>query len=141
MNIRKSFAALATIAALCFSPLAGNAAGKTDQDRKETKDSTTVRKAVKKTPFEKLQSEIKESAEGGFISLHKTSKGKVYIEYRKENLGRRVLAGGTVSTVSDPSSINVGYKYAKPVCFTVGLEDSVVVLKTPQTGASSMDPG
>ena len=141
MNIRKSFAALATIAALCFSPLAGNADGKTEQDRKETKDSTTGRKAVKKTPFEKLQSEIKESAEGGFISLHKTSKGKVYIEYRPENLGRRVLAGGTVSTVSDPSSINVGYKYAKPVCFTVGLEDSVVVLKTPQTGASSMDPG
>lgn len=141
MNIRKSLAALATITSLCLSAQTSRATGKADEEIKETKDSTTARKAVRKSPFERLQSEIKESADGKFISLHRSSRNKIYIEFRKEHLGRRILAGGTVSTVSDPSSINVGYKYAKPVCFTVGLEDTVVVLRTPQTGASSMDPG
>ncbi|MGN1215939.1 MAG: zinc-dependent metalloprotease [Candidatus Cryptobacteroides sp.] len=141
MNIRSILAALSAIAALGVSAPAVRAAVKTEEKKEETKDSTTVKKPVRKTPYEKLTADIKQSAEGGFISLHRTSKNKIYIEFRKEHLGRRVLAGGTVSTVSDPSSINVGYKYAKPVCFTVDLEDTVVVLKTPQVGASSTDPG
>ncbi|MGN0201722.1 MAG: zinc-dependent metalloprotease [Candidatus Cryptobacteroides sp.] len=141
MKIRTILAALSAIAALSVSAPSLRAEVRTEEKKEEQKDSSAVRKPAKKSPYEKLSAEIKQSAEGKFISLHKSSKNKIYIEFRKEYLGRRILAGGTVSTVSDPSSINVGYKYSKPVCFTMELEDTVVVLKTPQTGASSMDPG
>lgn len=138
----KNFLAAISIAALTLgtqvwaSPAADT---KSKNKTEEAKDTTSKKKAVK-SPYEKLTADFKESAKGGFINLYKNSKDKVFIEYKKENLGRRVLAGGTVRTVTDPSSINVGYKYEDPMCFSVELEDSLVLIKTPQLGASSDDP-
>lgn len=140
----KRYHIAATIAATLFLLCAGtgiNASNPVkDVKKEETKDSTSTKKASRKTPYEKLTADFKVNAEGGFMNLHRTGKDKVYIEFRKENLGRRILAGGTVRTVSDPSSINVGYKYADPQCFTIELEDSIIVIKTPQVAASSSDP-
>jgi len=126
------------VAAGAQSPLSA----KTDEkDTKTEKADTTAKKpAVKKTPYERLTKDFKVSAKGEFMTLHKTSKDKVYIEYPMSNLGRRILAGSTVRTVSDPSSINVGYKYSDPQCLTIELEDSLVVLSLPQISASSSDP-
>lgn len=138
----KNFMAVLCAAALSFGAQVWAAPATDSKTKKKTEEvqDTTSKKKAAKTPYEKLTADFKESAKGGFINLYKNSKDKVFIEYKKENLGRRMLAGGTVRSVTDPTSINVGYKYADPLCFTFELQDSVVLIKTPQLGASTDDP-
>ena len=56
-------------------------------------------------------------------------------------MGRRMLVGSTITATSNPSYLNVGYKYAKPTYFQIDLKDSLVVLTVPGTNATSSDPG
>ena len=110
--------------------------GKKNDTKTETKD-TTARK--KPSPFEKFRKDVVDSASGDFISIYRLKNDKIYIEYPKKYLGRRMLVGGTVTAVSDPSMVNIGYKYSAPVCYQVSLLDTLALLTTPNLGATTRD--
>ncbi len=75
------------------------------------------------------------TAKGEFVTIHKVDK-KVYLEYPLKHLGRRILIGGTVSSVSNPTFVNVGYKYTDPLHLQVELQDSSVIFNRPNTSAT-----
>ena len=97
--------------------------------KKPAADSTAVTTATSKTPEahkpskkEKKQSKYAkffenkkyDAAKGKFISLYKTD-GKVYFELPLKYLGREMLLGATISSVSDPTYLNVGLKNSTPL--------------------------
>ena len=83
------------------------------------------------------------SAQGGFITLHKVGCKKIYMEYPMKYLGRRILIGGTVSAVSNPAYVNVGYKHTSPIHLQVDMRDTLLLLNKPNTAATlnSSDEG
>ncbi len=95
----------------------------------------------KQTPYQKLMKEVADSACGGTFNLYRTSKDKIYMGFPRNMMGRRMLVGSTITATSNPSYLNVGYKYAKPTYFQMDLKDSLVVLTVPGTNATSSDPG
>lgn len=95
----------------------------------------------KQTPYQKLMKEVADSACGGTFNLYRTSKDKIYMGFPRNMMGRRMLVGSTITATSNPSYLNVGYKYAKPTYFQIDLKDSLVVLTVPGTNATSSDPG
>ena len=95
----------------------------------------------KQTPYEKLMKEVADSACGKTFNLYRTSKDKIYMGFPRNMMGRRMLVGSTITATSNPSYLNVGYKYAKPTYFQIDLKDSLVVLTVPGTNATSSDPG
>jgi len=119
------------------------AAGEIRTKTAEKKDTTVAKKTPpkKKTPYETLSKGFTASARSGFLSIHKTNKDKIYLELPKSLSGRRILAGGTVSAVSDPAALNVGYKYTDPLYLQVEIRDTLVLLLNPTPGATSADPG
>ena len=94
----------------------------------------------KQTPYQKLMKEVADSACGGTFNLYRTSKDKIYMGFPRNMMGRRMLVGSTITATSNPSYLNVGYKYAKPTYFQIDLKDSLVVLTVPVTNATSSDP-
>ena len=116
---------------------------KKDEKTETKKDEKTETTKGKVTKYDKL---LKKpgvvSAKGEFVTLHKIDK-KVYLEYPLKYVGRRILIGGTVSSVSNPTFINVGYKYSNPLHLQVELQDSSVIFNKPNTSATlnSNDPG
>ena len=95
----------------------------------------------KQTPYQKLMKEVADSAKGGTFNLYRTTKDKIYMGFPRNMMGRRMLLGSTITATSNPSYLNVGYKYAKPTYFQIDLKDSLVVLTVPGTNATSSDPG
>lgn len=95
----------------------------------------------KQTPYEKLMKEVADSACGKTFNLYRTSKDKIYMGFPRNMMGRRMLVGSTITATSNPSYLNVGYKYSKPTYFQIDLKDSLVVLTVPGTNATSSDPG
>ncbi len=95
----------------------------------------------KQTPYQKLMKEVADSACGGTFNLYRTSKDKIYMGFPRNMMGRRMLVGSTITATSNPSYLNVGYKYAKPTYFQMDLKDSLVVLTVPGINATSSDPG
>ena len=83
------------------------------------------------------------SAKGDFITLHNVEGKKIYMEYPLKYLGRRILVGGTLSAVSNPAHLNVGYKHSAPIHLQVDRRDSTLLLNRPNTSATlnSSDPG
>ena len=94
----------------------------------------------KTTPYDKLMKEVSVSAKGGAFTLYRTSKDKIYMEFPKKYMGRKILVGSTVTAGSNPAYVNVGYKYSKPDYLQVDLVDSLVVFSVPGTNATSSDP-
>lgn len=72
------------------------------------------------------------SAKGKFINIYKTD-GKVYFELPLKYLGRDMLLGATISSVSDPSYLSVGSKSTTPLYLRFERQDSSIVAKTPNT--------
>lgn len=116
-------------------------------DKKTTSapDSTAVAKTTNKTPEahkaskkEKKKSKYAkffenkkyDAAKGKFISLYKTD-GKVYFELPLKYLGRDMLLGATISSVSDPTYLSVGLKSSTPLSLRFELQDSSIVAKVP----------
>ena len=99
--------------------------------------------APKKKPsaYDKLMKDVNSSAKGDAFSLYRTTKDKIYMEMPKKYMGRRILVGGTVTAGSNPSYLNIGYKYSNPAYYQVDLVDSLVVISIPGTNATSSDPG
>ena len=134
---------LTILAAAILMPCPGEAATKT---AKKKKKATTEVAAPKPTPkkkvsaYDKLMKDVKVSAKGETFSLYRTSKDKIYLEMPKELMGRKMAVGGTITAGSNPSYVNVGYKYNDPTWFQIDLVDSLVVLSIPGTNATSTDP-
>jgi len=87
-----------------------------------------------------FKKEVVQSAEGPGFSLFRTKKNRIFLEYPKDYLGRRLLIGGTVTSVSSPNYLDVGRTYDEaPQSYIVDLQDSVIILKSPQLGVTSSD--
>jgi len=90
--------------------------------------------------YGKLMKDVVATAEGPFITLHRTAKDKILAEYPVELLGRELLVGGTVSSVSDAGGMAVGMKQNPPLCLRIERQDSLVVLVKPTVRAVTKDP-
>ena len=67
-----------------------------------------------------------------FITLHKTD-GKLYLELPLKYLKQQMLLSGAVSSSTDPTYVAVGMKNSNPLYFYFDIQDSSVVMKTPNT--------
>ncbi|MFA6592939.1 MAG: zinc-dependent metalloprotease [Bacteroidales bacterium] len=140
MNFKLIFAASVFLALLPFAPeTSADAIFHKHKAKADTSKTVHAAPRKKATPYQKFLKEVSDSAGSDFLTIYKTGKEKIYLGYPKNLLGRRLLAGGTVSSVSDPSYIDVGYKYAAPVYFQVDLKDTLVVLSVPSVSVSSQD--
>lgn len=135
------------LAAMMLVPVTSAAASPASKAKNKKKAKTEVvaqesKPAPKKkvSPYDKLMKDVKVSATGETFSLYRTAKDKIYMELPKKYMGRRIMVGGTITAGSNPSFINVGYKYNKPQYFQIDLTDSLVVLSLPGTNASTSDP-
>lgn len=90
-------------------------------------------------PYDKFMKEVADSACGGFINLYRNKKDKIFIEFHRDKIGRRVLVGSTIASTSDPNFMDVGYKYNPPLCLQIEMMDSTVVLYESEEGASTKD--
>lgn len=138
---------LTLLAAVILAPATGAAASPSSRSSKKKKAKTetveTKPAAPKKktSAYDKLMKEVKVSAKGEAFSLYLTNKDKVYMEFPKANMGRKILIGSTITAVSNPAYVNAGYKYNTPQYLQVDLTDSLVVFSIPGTNATSSDPG
>lgn len=132
---RRKFIVTVILAALLTVPAAN--ATPSSKKKKSAKTEQEVPKPKKDTAsrYDKLLKGAI-SAKGDFITLHKVNGKKVYLEYPVKHLGRRMLVGSTVSEVSDPSFVNVGYKHADPIHLQVNKCDTLLVFSKPNTSAS-----
>lgn len=62
----------------------------------------------------------------GFVKFHKVS-GKLYMELSDRAIGKRMLMASTVTAVSDPEVLPVGYKPTKPLYVRFERPDSLVI--------------
>ncbi len=111
-----------------------------DKEKKEEKKDSTDSKSSKKNDYEKLIKDFASSAKGDFISLHKTSKDKIFVEIPKKYSGKRFLAGGVIKATSNPNIMNLGFKYDDPECLKIELQDSIVLIQEPNEMAYTLDP-
>lgn len=113
--------------------------------RKKTAETEQTAPKEKKESAGKYDKLLKNavSAKGDFITLHNVDGKKIYMEYPLKYLGRRILVGGTVSAVSNPTHVNVGYKHTAPIHLQVDKRDSTLLLNRPNTSATlnSSDEG
>jgi len=66
------------------------------------------------------------------MKLHK-SDGKLYLDIPKANLGKDLLIGATIASISNPSLGNVGFRNSNPVHFRFVQKDSTVVMDIVNT--------
>jgi len=123
------------VAALFVIPCTNEvyAAKKKNKKKAKTAQADTTKKK-KTSKYDKL---LKKpgvvTAKGDFVTIHKIG-GKVYFEYPMKHLNREVLLGSTVSSVSDPTYMSVGYKMVTPKHLRVTKQDSVIVFVVPNSG-------
>jgi len=98
------------------------------QEKKEREEAEP-----KKTPYEKILTERPiQTASGPLMKLHK-SDGKLYLDIPKANLGKDLLIGATIASISNPSLGNVGFRNSNPVHFRFIQKDSTVVMDIVNT--------
>lgn len=122
---------------LCFTVLMGVSVQdahaqfwKKKKKKQETQETTSTPEK-KKNKFEKLlEKSTLQQAKGGFVNLYRDG-DKIYVEYPLEYIGREILMAGTISSVSDPQYLNVGFKYNDPLHLRVDLQDSTIILRQP----------
>ena len=89
------------------------------------------KKAKKETKYDRLfKDKKKETARSTFLTLHKVD-GKLYLEVPVKLMQREMLLSGAVSSTTDPTYITVGTKNFAPLHFFFELQDSSLVMKTP----------
>lgn len=97
------------------------------------KKKTEKKAEPKKTPYEKILSDRPiQTASGPLMKLHK-SDGKLYLDIPKANLGKDLLIGATIASISNPSLGNVGFRNSNPVHFRFIQKDSTVVMDIVNT--------
>lgn len=132
-------AAPAAEAASASSP-AGPVSGLFGKKKKAKAEESAAKPKPKKSAYDTFKKDVVLTAEGELMTLYRDKKNKLYAEFPKSLMGRRMLMGGTISSVSNPATIAVGYKYAEPECYEFNLQDSIVVVTIPQSGATTHDP-
>ena len=76
--------------------------------KKKKKKDTTTTSVVKKDAYERILTEEKtDSAKGPFVSFYRTGE-KLLMELPPSSIGRDMLIGATISSVSSPQFAEVG---------------------------------
>lgn len=97
------------------------------------KKKTEKKAEPKKTSYEKILTDRPiQTASGPLMKLHK-SDGKLYLDIPKANLGKDLLIGATIASISNPSLGNVGFRNSNPVHFRFIQKDSTVVMDIVNT--------
>lgn len=97
----------------------------------DEKKGSDEKKVKKETRYDRLfKDKRRDTARSTFITLHKTD-GKLYAEIPLKYLGREMMLGGSISSVTDPTYVTVGMKNFAPLHFYFERQDSSLVMKTP----------
>ena len=106
---------------------------KKEEKKKEEKPEKEEKKKKEETPYTKFFKDKKvESARGKFVSLHKID-GEVFLELPTKYLGQELMMGATITSTTDPDYLAVGSKNSAPFVFRLEKQDSVIVMKAPNT--------
>ena len=99
-----------------------------DEAKSEKTDSASSKggKNLYEKTFMKDKTCVTAGSEDGFMKLHHCGK-KLYIELPKKNFGRRMLIASTVTAVSNPEILSVGYKPVKPLHVRFERADSLTI--------------
>ena len=89
-------------------------------------DSTSKAGGKYEKTFVNDHSCVSYSNADGFVKFHKVS-GKLYMELSDRAIGKRMLMASTVTAVSDPEVLPVGYKPTKPLYVRFERPDSLVI--------------
>ena len=81
----------------------------------DKKTDTAEKKTETSTPYQKFLKTVTDSTKGEFVSFYKAKGNKIFMEFPRELLGRKLLAGSTIKSVSSPIRVDVGYKYEDPM--------------------------
>ena len=77
--------------------------------KKKKKNTKATTETVKKDAYERILTEEKtDSARGPFVSLYRTGE-KLLVELPPSSIGRDMLIGATVSSVSQPTVRRIGH--------------------------------
>ena len=103
------------------------------KEEKEEKAEKEEKKKKEETQYTKFFKDKKvESARGKFVSLHKID-GEVFLELPTKYLGQELMMGATITSTTDPDYLAVGSKNSAPFVFRLEKQDSVIVMKAPNT--------
>ena len=115
---------------LLFSLVATSGAAFPFSKRKKKTQSTQTEK---KSAYERaLTEQLTESVRGSFVSFHKTD-GRILMELPKQSLGRDMIIGVTISSVSNPKMGDLGFKNSNLVHVRFIEKDSSVVMQVVNT--------
>lgn len=104
------------------SALSSHAFG--DDTKKEKKEEDKYTKFFKDKKVE--------TARGKFVILHKID-GSVYLELPTKYLGKELMMGAKVTSTTDPDYLAVGSMNSAPIVFRFEKQDSVIVMKAPNS--------
>ena len=104
------------------SALSSHAFG--DDTKKEKKEEDKYTKFFKDKKVE--------TARGKFVTLHKID-GSVYLELPTKYLGKELMMGAKVTSTTDPDYLAVGSMNSAPIVFRFEKQDSVIVMKAPNS--------
>ena len=95
-----------------------------DDTKKEKKEEDKYTKFFKDKKVE--------TARGKFVTLHKID-GNVYLELPTKYLGKELMMGAKVTSTTDPDYLAVGSMNSAPIIFRFEKQDSVIVMKAPNS--------
>ena len=95
-----------------------------DDTKKEKKEEDKYTKFFKDKKVE--------TARGKFVTLHKID-GSVYLELPTKYLGKELMMGAKVTSTTDPDYLAVGSMNSAPIVFRFEKQDSVIVMKAPNS--------
>lgn len=95
-----------------------------DDTKKEKKEEDQYTKFFKDKKVE--------TARGKFVTLHKID-GNVYLELPTKYLGKELMMGAKVTSTTDPDYLAVGSMNSAPIVFRFEKQDSVIVMKVPNS--------
>ena len=95
-----------------------------DDTKKEKKEEDKYTKFFKDKKVE--------TARGKFVTLHKID-GSVYLELPTKYLGKELMMGAKITSTTDPDYLAVGSMNSAPIVFRFEKQDSVIVMKAPNS--------
>ena len=106
----KKMYVLLLIVALAIPCLVVNGADWKKKKKTEKTEQSESKKEKPKSKYKKfMERPGLETVRGEFLAFHRNGE-KIYVEYPLKHMGREILLGSTLSRVSNPQFVNVGYK-------------------------------
>ena len=109
---------------LAAAPSAHSSRAFGDDTKKEKKEEDKYTKFFKDKKVE--------TARGKFVTLHKID-GSVYLELPTKYLGKELMMGAKITSTTDPDYLAVGSMNSAPIVFRFEKQDSVIVMKAPNS--------